>query len=286
MNKLTLSTAAFILLSVAPPSLAGTYYALCPPYDECFVTIADDAIITPQERIPTERILSWSLGGNGSTTDVGLGIGLTVLFGVPGLLGFFAQNHDYQYSINYLNPDGKTNTAVIAFANDVPAKQFQQELTGATGLTVGMQNTKIKNSIENSNNGTNKYTVPVNLEFADESDLFFRDSPNPNFRIGLQDWVLFQNNFYGYDFKYSPKDTIDGKRFVNVQVLQQRITDPSFYFVQTIRIDCQRLSSSFYIVEAPLEYKQYSNRWFKPVALLPESPGSNLAKRYCKKSSL
>lgn len=242
--------------------------------------IADGAIITPQGRISTDRILSWSLGGNGSSTDVGLGVGLTLFFGLPGLFGFGAQNHDYQYSINYLNVDGKANTVVVAFVNDEPAKRFQQELIGATGLTMGMENTKLKESIGKSTQNTPN--TLSELELADERDLFFEDAPNPNFKVGLQDWVVLNTNFKGYDFKYSPKNTIDQGRFFNFQVFQQKTSDPNYYFVQTIRLDCRSLSSSYYLIDAPPEYQQVLNKWFKPKPLIPDSLNAKLAKIYCK----
>jgi hypothetical protein len=262
------------------PSLAGSYDALCPPNGGCNVVIGDGVIVTPQGRISTDRILSWSLGGNGSSTDVGLGVGLTLFFGLPGLFGFGAQNHDYQYSINYLNVDGTANTVVVAFVNDEPAKRFEQELIGATGLTMGMQNTKLKESTEKSTQNTSN--ISPELEIADQKDLFFEDSPNPRFKVGLQDWVVLNTNFRGYDFKYSPENTTEQGRFFNIQVFQQKTNDPSYYFVQTIRLDCRTLLSSYYLIDAPPEYRQVLNQWFKPKPLIPDSPNSKLAKIYCK----
>lgn len=52
------------------------------------------------------QVLSWSQGGSGSNTDVGMGVAGVVLFGVPGLIGFAAKKHDYQYTINYVDEAG------------------------------------------------------------------------------------------------------------------------------------------------------------------------------------
>ncbi|MFM7314631.1 MAG: hypothetical protein ACKO0M_15975, partial [Cyanobium sp.] len=69
-------------------------------------------------------------------------------FGISGLLGFAAKKHDYQYTINYVTDAGDTQTALVAFRNNVPANQFMMELTGMTGLSVGQVNQALEGRLQ------------------------------------------------------------------------------------------------------------------------------------------
>lgn len=94
------------------------------------------------------QVLSWAQGGSGSKTDVGMGIGAVVLFGLPGLIGFGAKKHDYQYFINYVDASGNTQATTVSFKNSVPANQFMMELMGMTGLSMGELNQPLQARIE------------------------------------------------------------------------------------------------------------------------------------------
>jgi hypothetical protein len=208
---------------------------------------------------------------------------MTLLFGLYGLPGFLAQNHDYQYFVNYVDNEAIVRTLFIAFENNGPADRFRRELEGTTGLTENVDNPNLVDSTGKwiSLPAREKSAIAWDMKFANENSAFFTGSPNPNFKVGPQDWVLLQSNFNGYDFKYSPKNTIEKGEFVNVQVFQQNRINPNLFFVQTIRVDCQNLVSSYFLVDAPPFYSQFLNRWFEPKRLLPDSPGSMIAKKYC-----
>ena len=64
------------------PALAAVYQALCTGASECTVTLANGQIGTPGLVIQREQVLSWSQGGSGTKTDVGMGVAATVLFGL------------------------------------------------------------------------------------------------------------------------------------------------------------------------------------------------------------
>jgi hypothetical protein len=126
------------------PGLAAVYQALCSGGSECTVTLANGQIGMPGLVIQKDQVLSWSQGGSGSKTDVGMGVAGVVLFGVPGLIGFAAKKHDYQYTINYVDEAGNTQAASIGFKNNVPANQFMMEMMGMTGLSVGEVNKELE----------------------------------------------------------------------------------------------------------------------------------------------
>lgn len=130
------------------PASAGIYRALCVGGSECTVTLANGQISLPSHVIAKEQVLSWTQSGSGSKSDVGLGVVTTVMFGLPGLLGFAAKTHDYRYSINYLDQSGNIQLASVAFSNDVPANQFMMELMGMTGLSVGQVNQALQARID------------------------------------------------------------------------------------------------------------------------------------------
>lgn len=135
-------------LLVSTPALAGVYQALCSGGSECTVTLGNGKIGMPGLSIERNQVLSWSQGGSGTQTDVGMGVGAVVLFGLPGLIGFGAKKHDYQFSINYVDSAGNIQVATVAFKNNVPANQFMMELMGMTGLTVGEVNQALQTRID------------------------------------------------------------------------------------------------------------------------------------------
>jgi hypothetical protein len=126
------------------PAMAAVYQALCSGGSECTVTLANGQIGMPGLVIQKDQVLSWSQGGSGSKTDVGMGVAGVVLFGVPGLIGFAAKKHDYQYTINYVDEAGNTQAASIGFRNNVPANQFMMEMMGMTGLSIGEVNKELE----------------------------------------------------------------------------------------------------------------------------------------------
>jgi len=94
------------LAAIQTSAEAGIYQALCEGGSECTVTLSNGKLITPASTIPKERILSWSQGGSGTKTDVGIGVASVVMFGLPGLIGFGAKKHDYLYSVDYVTDTG------------------------------------------------------------------------------------------------------------------------------------------------------------------------------------
>lgn len=147
IRMMAAGTAGALLLG-ASPAWAGVYRALCAGNSECTVTLANGQIALPGQVVLKEQVLSWNQGGSGSKSDVGLGVVTTVFFGLPGLLGFAAKQHDYQYNINYLDDSGNTQLVTVAFRNDVPANQFMMELMGMTGLSVGQVNQTLQARID------------------------------------------------------------------------------------------------------------------------------------------
>jgi len=143
-----MSATAVVLSALATPATAAVYQALCSGGGECTVTLANGQISMPGTTIQKDQVLSWSQGGSGSKTDVGMGVGAVVLFGLPGLIGFGAKKHDYQYFINYVDAGGNTQVTTVSFKNNVPANQFMMELMGMTGLSVGELNKPLQARIE------------------------------------------------------------------------------------------------------------------------------------------
>lgn len=141
------SAAAGVLL-LGTPGMAGVYQALCAGGAECTVTLANGQIVLPNESISKEQVLSWSQGGSGTKTDVGMGVATTVLFGLPGLIGFGAKKHDYTFSISHVDASGNTQVSSIGFKNDRPANQFMMEIMGMTGLSMGQVNQSLQARID------------------------------------------------------------------------------------------------------------------------------------------
>ena len=141
-------TAAAVIGISSTPALAAVYQALCTGASECTVTLANGQIGTPGLVIQREQVLSWSQGGSGTKTDVGMGVAATVLFGLPGLIGFAAKKHDYTFSINYVDEAGNVQATTVGFKNNVPANQFMMEMMGMTGLSVGEVNKDLQGRID------------------------------------------------------------------------------------------------------------------------------------------
>ena len=148
VRKVAAFAALACLAAVQPSAEAGIYQALCEGGSECTVTLSNGKLITPGSTIPKERILSWSQGGSGTKTDVGIGVASVVMFGLPGIIGFGAKKHDYLYSVDYVTDTGNVQVSSIQFKNNTPANQFMMELMGMTGLTAGEQNKTLSAEIE------------------------------------------------------------------------------------------------------------------------------------------
>jgi hypothetical protein len=147
MLRFLTATTAVIGLS-ASPGLAAVYQAICSNGSECSVTLANGQIITPGLVIKKDQVLSWSQGGSGSKTDVGMGVAGVVLFGIPGLIGFAAKKHDYTFSINYVDEAGNIQATAVGFKNNVPANQFMMEMMGMTGLSLGEVNKELQGRVD------------------------------------------------------------------------------------------------------------------------------------------
>lgn len=146
--RLAAGAAATAIGVTATPGMAAVYQALCTGGSECTVTLANGQIGTPGLVLQKEQVLSWSQGGSGSKTDVGMGVAGVVLFGLPGLIGFAAKKHDYTFSISYLDEAGNIQATSVGFKNNVPANQFMMELMGMTGLSVGEVNKNLQGRID------------------------------------------------------------------------------------------------------------------------------------------
>lgn len=148
IQRFATAAAATALVVSGHPALAGVYQALCAGGSECTITLANGQIAMPGQVIQKDQVLSWSQGGSGSKTDVGMGVAGVILFGLPGLIGFAAKKHDYVYSINYVDEVGNTQVASVGFKNNVPANQFMMEMTGMTGLSMGQVNSDLQARID------------------------------------------------------------------------------------------------------------------------------------------
>ena len=148
LYRLAAGAAATVIGVTATPGMAAVYQALCTGGSECTVTLANGQIGTPGLVLQKEQVLSWSQGGSGSKTDVGMGVAGVVLFGLPGLIGFAAKKHDYTFSISYLDEAGNIQATSVGFKNNVPANQFMMELMGMTGLSVGEVNKNLQGRID------------------------------------------------------------------------------------------------------------------------------------------
>ena len=136
MKKVAISALAAVFLSPAA-ALAGSYEALCGDI-KCTVYVSSTGIRTLQGSIPTSRISYWSVNGE-SSTSVGTGIATTILFGGIGLLGFLAKNHDFDFTVDGYDADGRKVALQFKFKNNKPVKRLTTELYRVSGLAMGRQ---------------------------------------------------------------------------------------------------------------------------------------------------
>ena len=146
-QKALLLVSALGVLSLPAPGIAASYAAICSGGTECSVLLGVGKISLPSLTINKDQVFSWSQGGSGTKTDVGIGVASVVMFGLPGLLGFGAKKHDYLFTINYVDEAGNTQATTVAFKNNVPANQFMSELMGMTGLSMGETNKTLQEQI-------------------------------------------------------------------------------------------------------------------------------------------
>ena len=88
MKKIAISALAAAMLS-PPAALAGSYEVYCSG-SKCTVDISSTGIRSAQGSILPSRISYWSINGQ-SSTNVGVGVAPTIIFGPLGLLGFLAK---------------------------------------------------------------------------------------------------------------------------------------------------------------------------------------------------
>ena len=136
MKKIAISAFAAVVLSPVA-ALAGSYEALCGDV-KCTVYVSSAGIRSPQGSIPPSRIAYWSVNGE-SSTSVGTGIATTILFGGLGLLGFLAKNHDFDFTIDGYDEEGRKVALQFKFKNNKPAKRLTEELYRVSGLGMGRQ---------------------------------------------------------------------------------------------------------------------------------------------------
>ena len=120
-------------------ALAGTYEALCGDI-KCTVNVSSVGIRSPQGSIPASRVSYWSVNGE-SSTSVGTGLATTILLGGIGLLGFLAKNHNYDFTVDGYDSEGRKVAMQFKFKNNKPAKQLSEELYRVLGLAMGRQRT-------------------------------------------------------------------------------------------------------------------------------------------------
>ena len=65
----------------------------------------------------------------------------TILFGGIGLLGFLAKNHDFDFTVDGYDDEGKKVALQFKFINDKPVKKLTSELYRISGLAMGRQRT-------------------------------------------------------------------------------------------------------------------------------------------------
>lgn len=136
MKKIAISALAVAVLS-PPAALAGSYEALCGDI-KCTVHVSSAGIRSVQGSIPPSRISYWSVNGE-SSTSVGTGVATTILFGGIGLLGFLAKNHDFDFTVDGYDADGRKVALQFKFKNNKPVKRLTTELYRVSGLAMGRQ---------------------------------------------------------------------------------------------------------------------------------------------------
>ena len=151
-------------------STAGSYTAICQDGGECNVILVNGKINIPGLSIDSDDVISWSQGGKGSQNDIGMGVATTLFFGLPGIIGFGAKKHDYQFYINYLDNSGNGQMTTIQFKNNTPAKQFTMEMMGMTGLSMGELNKSAQARLKRNSRNSNGETVQEQKKPSGHSD--------------------------------------------------------------------------------------------------------------------
>ena len=100
--------------------------------------------------------------GGSSQTDVTTGVITTIVFGLPGLAGFAAKNHDYNFSVSGYDEDGRKASLSFRFINDKPAKRLASALPGYVGL--GMNQRRTLDEIVALEKGESESQVALNGE--------------------------------------------------------------------------------------------------------------------------
>ena len=121
--------------------------------------LVNGKINIPGLSIDSDDVISWSQGGKGSRTDIGMGVATTLSFGLLGIIGFGAKKHDYLFYINYLDNSGNGQMATIGFKNNTPAKQFTMEMMGMTGLSMGELNKSAQARLKKNRGNFNEENV-------------------------------------------------------------------------------------------------------------------------------
>lgn len=136
MKKIAISAMAAVLISPAA-ALAGSYEAYCSGA-KCTVNISSAGISSAQGSISPSRISYWSINGQ-SSTNVGVGVATTIIFGPLGLLGFLAKKHNYNFTVDGYDQDGRRVALQFRFKKEEPAKNITEELFKISGLPMGRQ---------------------------------------------------------------------------------------------------------------------------------------------------
>ena len=136
-KKATAIAASIAALLIPANALAGSYEALCGSM-KCAINVSSVGIRSPQGSIPPSRISYWSVNGE-SSTSVGTGITTTLLFGGLGLLGFLAKNHNFDFTVDGYDAEGRRVAMQFKFKNSKPVKPLMEELYRVSGLAMGRQ---------------------------------------------------------------------------------------------------------------------------------------------------
>ena len=164
------STLAIAGTLVPTDSPAGSYSAICEGGGECNVILVNGKINIPGLSIDSDDVISWSQGGKGSQTDIGMGVATTLSFGLLGIIGFGAKKHDYLFHINYLDNSGNGQMATIGFRNNTPAKQFTMEMMGMTGLSMGELNKSAQARLKKNRGNFNDENVQTKTNSISSSN--------------------------------------------------------------------------------------------------------------------
>jgi hypothetical protein len=137
MKRLALIATTLTMVLAPAAALAGSYEALCGG-TKCTIQVTPRGIDSPQGSIPASRVSYWSVNGE-SSTSVGTGVATTILFGGIGLLGFLAKNHEFDFTVDGYDAEGRRVAMQFKFKNDKPAKKLTSELYRVSGLAMGRQ---------------------------------------------------------------------------------------------------------------------------------------------------